>query len=64
MDRAESWEYRHLISGYDDEGYRQEIEESKLNELGKEGWEVVSIREAVNHEIISVFLKRKTTHTE
>ncbi len=58
------WEYKHLIAKHEYCGIYQSahiefIEEKTLNELGKEGWEVVSVSFKSGTEILAVVLKRK-----
>ena len=48
------WEYKILVRHLDD---GIDVFESELNELGKEGWEIVSV--PVEHTYYTAFLKRE-----
>ena len=55
MDR---WEYKVLSPGGMLKGIKPEGVESQLNELGQEGWEVVSIGTMENTGKVLIVLKR------
>lgn len=70
--RMQQWEYRRLCYGWDEEQRDLIWEDTKegdvdgdtldkrLNELGREGWEMVSVEKIsdVSHVVVNFYLKR------
>jgi len=69
---VQKWEYRRLCYGWDDK--RQDLVwmdtkeravdgdtvDERLNELGREGWELISVEKMsdLSHVVVSFYLKR------
>ena len=63
MSEPNEWEYRALTLGSFFKGIRDEDLEQVLNELGQEGWEVITFRTIENTNQAQLIAKRPLDRT-